>query len=282
VPPFHSTSGPSDLAGIFHATVCDYRHPQEGAAGVGDRILPAPRKRESLSSGIAGCLSIARSLLFSSRECDHIAPASQARPKAGVNEMSGSSQHLADRRHPHRVYLCHALRKLLCQIAPAQMDVETGRLNTSMTRERCDFMDVPVCPGKIGQTQVSQGVRGEPRQTTTLGYPRDGFRPGPYRNRSATIPIGFRNEQRSTLSTKLSAFAEILSEESICRLGVRYYTFAPILRNLQSDADKPVRRIDVSSSQRTNLGNGEKRVHVLIDRLDLDRWVEKKKVGAAA
>ena len=29
-------------------------------------------------------------------------------------------------------------------------------------------------------------------------------------------------------------------------------------------------------------GNGEKRVHVLIDRLDLDRWVEKKKVGAAA
>jgi excisionase family DNA binding protein len=29
-------------------------------------------------------------------------------------------------------------------------------------------------------------------------------------------------------------------------------------------------------------GDGEKRQHVLIDRLDLDRWVEKKKVGAAA
>jgi excisionase family DNA binding protein len=28
-------------------------------------------------------------------------------------------------------------------------------------------------------------------------------------------------------------------------------------------------------------GNGEKRKHVLIDRLDLDRWVEKNKVGAA-
>ena len=29
-------------------------------------------------------------------------------------------------------------------------------------------------------------------------------------------------------------------------------------------------------------GRGEERNHVLVDRLDLDRWVEKKKVGVAA
>ena len=29
-------------------------------------------------------------------------------------------------------------------------------------------------------------------------------------------------------------------------------------------------------------GKGEKRTHVLIDRVDLDRWIEKNEVGATA
>jgi hypothetical protein len=29
-------------------------------------------------------------------------------------------------------------------------------------------------------------------------------------------------------------------------------------------------------------GEGEKRTHYLIDRLDLDKWIEKNKIGVAA
>src|SRR5215472_5545663 len=132
------------------------------------------------------------------------------------------------------------------------MDVQCGCLNASMPRERRDFMDAPVCPGNIGKTQVPEGVRGELRQATTLGYPCDSFRPGPYRYWSAAIPIGFRQEQRPTLSAEFSALAEILSEEHPTRFGIWDDPFPPILRNLQSNAEKPMRGVDVSGFQGTD------------------------------
>src|SRR5581483_5467378 len=70
-------------------------------------------------------------------------------------------QHLSHHPCAPSMNLSHALRQLGCQLPAAQVNVQKGRLDTSVPSEHRDLLNVPIRPRKVGKAQVPRGVRGE-------------------------------------------------------------------------------------------------------------------------
>jgi hypothetical protein len=59
------------------------------------------------------------------------------------------------------VYFGHPSRQFCSEFPTAQVDVEQGRLNSSMASEYRYLMNVPIRSSKIGKAEVARRVSGE-------------------------------------------------------------------------------------------------------------------------
>src|SRR6266568_6125127 len=129
----------------------------------------------------------------------------------------------------------HSLFKLFCQIASTQMNIDERRLRIAMSSKGCNFMDIPVCPCKIGKTKMAKSVGRKLLNSGTVCNALDHLGPGPNRDRTSIVTAGLGEEQGTPFTADLTPMFQVGHVEDPGRLRVGNGSCSPAFRVFSAD-----------------------------------------------
>ena len=133
------------------------------------------------------------------------------------------------------------------------MDIEQGGLHAPMAGKGGDLVNIPICAGKVRETEVPEGVSRESFDPGASGKLKNDLGPTPDRDRAAMVAPRLGEEERSTLLSNRTPILKITEKQLATRSGVWDDAFAPALGALCSNPECAPRWINVVTAETAKL-----------------------------